>query len=103
VVFGLIDTYCGDTYYVENAPFPNVWSSEYSCKKNAEQEHWDSTRCRQILKTAGIQSKNPCVKTFWKVDPDPDIMGSGAYSGKFGNASTLHIRYIFDTINRWQK
>ncbi len=35
VVFGLIDTYCGDTYYVENSPFPNVWDSENSCKENA--------------------------------------------------------------------
>jgi hypothetical protein len=28
-------------------------------------------------------------------------MGSGAYSGRFGNASTLHIRYMLDSINRW--
>jgi hypothetical protein len=103
VVFGLIDTYCGDTYYVENSPFPNVWISESSCKKNAEQERWDITGCRQILKPASSRSKDPCVKNFWRVDTDPDIMGSGAYSGRFGNASTSHIRYIFDTINRWQK
>ena len=103
VVFGLIDTYCGDTYYVENSPFPNVWSSESSCKKNAEQERWDSTSCRQILKPASSRSKDPCVKNFWRADTDPDIMGSGAYSGRFGNASTSHIRHIFDTINRWQK
>jgi hypothetical protein len=103
VVFGLIDTYCGDTYYVENSPFPNVWSSESSCKKNAEQEHWDITRCQQILKPASSRSKDPCVKNFWRADTDPDIMGSGAYSGRFGNASTSRIRSIFDTINRWQK
>jgi hypothetical protein len=103
VVFGLIDTYCGDTYYVENSPFPNVWSSESSCKKNAEQERWNSTSCRQILKPASSRSKDPCVKNFWRADTDPDIMGSGAYSGRFGNASTSHIRHIFDTINRWQK
>jgi hypothetical protein len=103
VVFGLIDTYCGDTYYVENSPFPNVWSSEASCKKNAEQERWDITSCRQILKPASSRSKDPCVKNFWRADTDPDIMGSGAYSGRFGNASTSHIRHIFDTINRWQK
>ncbi len=102
VVFGLIDTYCGDTYYVENSPFPNIWGSEYSCKKNAEQENWDPSSCRQILKPASSRSKDPCVKNFWRVDPDPDIMGSGAYSGRFGNASTSHIRLIFDTINRWQ-
>jgi hypothetical protein len=103
VVFGLIDTYCGDTYYVENSPFPNVWGSESSCKENARQENWDSGSCRQILKPATSRSKDPCAKNFWRADPDPDIMGSGAYSGRFGNASTLHIRLIFDTINRWQK
>jgi hypothetical protein len=103
VVFGLIDTYCGETYYVENTPFPNVWSSESSCKKNAEQAGWDSASCRQIFKPAGSRSKEPCLKNFWKADSDPDIMGSGAYSGRFGIASTSRIRYIFDTINRWQK
>ena len=103
VVFGLIDTYCGDTYYVENSPFPNVWNTEDSCIKNAEQERWDSTSCRQILKPASSRSNELCVKNFWKEDADPDIMGSGAYSGRFGNASTSRIRYIFDTINRWQK
>ena len=103
VVFGLIDTYCGDTYYVENSPFPNVWNTEDSCIKNAEQERWDSASCRQILKPASSRSQEPCMKNFWKEDADPDIMGSGAYSGRFGNASTSRIRYIFDTINRWQK
>ena len=103
VVFGLIDTYCGDTYYVENSPFPNVWNSEYSCKKNAEQERWDTTSCRQIFKPASSRSKDPCTKDYWRADPDPDIMGSGAYSGRFGNASTSRIRHIFDTIKRWQK
>jgi hypothetical protein len=102
VVFGLIDTYCGETYYVENSPFPNVWSTEESCIKNAENEHWETSACRQILKPAGSRLKDPCVKNFWKADTDPDIMGSGAYSGRFGNASTTRIRYIFDTINRWQ-
>jgi hypothetical protein len=103
VVFGLIDTYCGDTYYVENSPFPNVWDSENSCKENARQESWDSASCRQIFKPAGSRSKDPCIKNFWRVDPEPDIMGSGVYSGRFGNASTSHIRLIFNTINRWQK
>jgi hypothetical protein len=103
VVFGLIDTYCGDTYYIENSPFPNVWRSEYSCQQTAEQNGWNPSSCRQILKPASSRSKDPCVKDFWRADPDPDIMGSGAYSGRFGNASTLHIRYIFETINRWQK
>ena len=58
---------------------------------------------RQILKPASSRSIDTCVKNFWRADTDPDIMGSGAYSGRFGNASTSRIRHIFDTINRWQK
>jgi hypothetical protein len=103
IVFGLIDTYCGDTYYVENSPFPNVWDTEKACIKDAESEHWDTSACRQILKPAGSKSNDSCSKNFWKADADPDIMGGGAYSGRFGNASTARIRYILDTINRWQK
>jgi hypothetical protein len=102
VVFGLIDTYCGETYYRENIPSPNVWSSQDACITTARQENWNITGCRQITKPAGSRSRVSCVKNFWKWDPDPDIMGSGAYSGRFGSASTVHIRYILDTINRWK-
>ncbi|MFY9800188.1 MAG: carboxypeptidase-like regulatory domain-containing protein, partial [Methanoregula sp.] len=103
VVFGLIDTYCGDTYYIENSPFPNVWDTLEECIKDAEKEHWSASECRQILKSASRKSDTSCVKNFWKADADPDIMGGGAYSGRFGNASTTRICYILDTINRWQK
>ena len=101
VVFGLIDTYCGPTYYQENSPSPNVWSTLDSCMTSAAQEHWNTSECRQITKPATSRFSEACVKNFWKLDPDPDIMGSGAYSGRFGNASTLHIRYMLDMINRW--
>jgi hypothetical protein len=100
VVFGLIDTYCGDTYYRENSPSPNVWSTQDACITTALQEHWNTSECRQITKPASSPLNEGCQKNFWKWDPDPDIMGSGAYSGRFGNASTLHIRYMLDTINR---
>ena len=101
VVFGLIDTYCGPTYYRENSPSPNVWSTLDACMTSAAQEHWNTSECRQITKPATSRTPEACVKNFWKLDPDPDIMGSGAYTGRFGNASTLHIRYMLDTINRW--
>jgi hypothetical protein len=101
VVFGLIDTYCGETYYKENTPSPNVWSTQDACITSARQERWNTSECRQITKPAGSRTKELCIRNFWKWDPDPDIMGSGAYSGRFGNASTLHIRYMLDTINRW--
>jgi hypothetical protein len=101
VVFGLIDTYCGPTYYQENTPSPNVWSTQDACIAIAKREHWNASECRQITKPATSRTREACVKNFWKWDPDPDIMGSGAYTGRFGNASTLRIRYMLDTINRW--
>ena len=101
VVFGLIDTYCGPTYYRENTPSPNVWSTQDACITSALREHWNASECRQITKPATSFTREACVKNFWKWDPDPDIMGSGAYTGRFGNASTLRIRYMLDTINRW--
>jgi hypothetical protein len=98
VVFGLIDTYCGETYYVENSPNPNVWGSESSCTGTETANHWTSSSCRQIAKAGS--SGSSCSKPFWRWDPEPDIMGTGAYSGTFGTASTTRMKYIFDTIKR---
>ena len=98
-MFGLVDTYCGDTYYVENDPDPNIWSSASSCVANAKTDQWDPAICNQISGMISGSSSGTCVKQFWKYDPEPDIMGNGAYSGTFGNASTTRIRYIFDSIN----
>lgn len=97
-MFGLVDTYCGDTYYVENDPDPNVWSSENACIASAKAGKWDASVCHQIQgMTSG--SSGTCIKPFWDWDPEPDIMGNGAYSGSFGNASTTRIQYVFDSMN----
>jgi hypothetical protein len=45
-VFGLIDTYCGTTYYRQNDPNPNVWSSSDSCRADAVINHRDPDQCR---------------------------------------------------------
>lgn len=97
-IFGLIDTYCGNTDYRMNEPFPNVWSSQASCASDASGNARDASACQQI------QQKNPsdCTKQFWRWDPDPDIMREG-YSGRFGKASTSRITYIFNTFNAWGK
>jgi hypothetical protein len=90
-VFGLLDTYCGDTYYYENDPYPNVWSSEISCMADARAGNRDPAQCRQIEKrTLNTVS---CSKNFWRWDPAPDIMEYG-YSGKFGSSSTQRIEYV---------
>jgi hypothetical protein len=100
VVFGLIDTYCGPTYYTENNPDPNVWASETACMVDARANNRDPARCRQIE----LRTKNTltCSKNFWRWDPEPDIMSSLSYSGKFGDASSLHMQYILNNINRWK-
>ena len=100
-VFGLIDTYCGDSYYTQNNPDPNVWSSQSECIVSSENNQWEFTTCRQIAQPAKNEIAQTCRKDFWRYDPDPDIMATPNSWAKFGNASTLHIRYILENINRW--
>jgi hypothetical protein len=88
-VFGLVDTYCGNTYYYENDPHPNVWTSSDKCISNAKTNNLDPKNCRQI---EGGNSPS-CSKPFWRWDPDPDIMELGYY-GSFGSAATQRINYI---------
>jgi len=91
-IFELIDTYCGTTYYTQNAPYPNVWASLESCRADAQSNHRDPEQCRQIQKKNSLSSAS-CIRNYWQWDPMPDIMASG-YSGKFGAAATQRINYV---------
>jgi hypothetical protein len=102
-LFGLIDTYCGETYYTENDPKPNVWNSQSACTLAATSNNWDPLQCRQIALEAKPGKMAACQKDFWRYDPDPDIMGNSLFAGKFGKAATLHIHYMLDNINRWAR
>jgi hypothetical protein len=88
-LFGLVDTYCGNTYYYENSPDPNVWASLDKCIANAKMNNFDPNNCKQIK--GG--SSSLCSKPFWRWDPSPDIMETGYY-GSFGSAATQRINYI---------
>ena len=58
-VFGLMDTYCGVTYYAENDPYPNIWASSSACLLAAKENQWNPMLCRQIAtrpKTVILQS-----------------------------------------------
>jgi hypothetical protein len=101
-VFGLIDTYCGETYYTQNNPYPNVWDSPAGCTLASGNNQWNPVGCRQITRAAQKGSTVSCRKDFWQFDPDVDIMSTSSFPGKFGNASTLHIRYMLEHINRWK-
>ncbi|WP_321507937.1 hypothetical protein [uncultured Methanoregula sp.] len=95
--FALIDTYCGETYYTQNELQPNVWNSQSACVQAAKNNGWDPNQCRQITQTS-----TACQKGFWRYDPEPDIMGTSLFSGKFGSAATSHMQYILENINRWK-
>ena len=89
-LFGLVDTYCGDTYYFENNPFPNVWSSLDECRASATMDRRDPDQCRVIQQDPSSQYS--CTKNFWRWDPDPDIMRTT--DGRFGPASTERIENV---------
>lgn len=91
-IFELVDTYCGNTYYYENNPYPNVWASLESCQSSARANQRDPSLCRQIQKPATASSSS-CIQNYWQWDPMPDIMANG-YQGKFGEASTQRINYV---------
>jgi hypothetical protein len=93
-IFGLIDTYCGTTEYWQNDPEPNVWSSAENCRASATSNSWDSPSCRRIQQSSPVA----CVKPFWRLDADPDIMHDG-YTGTFGKASTRRITYTFAALD----
>jgi len=88
-VFGLADTYCGNTYYYQNSPYPNVWTSPDTCRTDAQADNRDPAACRQIEQ----KSPGSCSRQFWRYDADPDIMAN-VNSGRFGTAATQRIGYI---------
>jgi hypothetical protein len=97
-VFGTVDTYCGDTSYSQNDPFANVWSSQTACINDLKSKGGDTSKCRQIIWDDPATAANPdCTKSFWRWDPDPDMMREPDNGGKFGPRSVAKINTIFQT------
>jgi hypothetical protein len=94
-IFGLMDTYCGDTYYAENQPFPNIWGSETGCRKDLLKNGLNVTLCRPLAAESSFVTTG-CGQGFWKSDTSPDLMGGTGLQAKFGEASTLRIEYILN-------
>jgi hypothetical protein len=92
-LFGLMDTYCGQTYYAQNDPAPNIWNTEGNCTLQARKTGWNASQCRLIE-----GGKAGCRKDFWKYDVDPDLMAGTGPSAVFGEASVLRMKYVLDTI-----
>lgn len=104
-VFGLVDEYCGDTYYTQNDPYSNVWFSQSLCQSNATAEGWTLGTCRKIENPSSgciAMSTIPLVPTIvWRYDPDTpdqDIMTCSCSSYRFYEADVRRINYVF---NNW--
>jgi len=98
-IFGLMDTYCGDTYYEENRPVPNVWQSEKNCSYDTAKSGGSGSGCRPISGNDS-GSTSTCKKDYLKFDRDPDLMASTTSSATFGESSTQRIQYVFDAVGR---
>jgi hypothetical protein len=96
-LYDLVDTYCGNTYYYQNDPHANVWSSRENCESDARSDGRDPAQCRQIQQAAATGSSVSCSQPYWRWDPMPDIMASG-YRGKFGEAATRRINYVLSKV-----
>lgn len=98
-IFGLMDTYCGDTYYEENRPVPNVWQSAKNCSYDTAKNGGYGSECRPISGNDS-GSTNTCKKDYLKFDRDPDLMASTTSSAIFGESSTQRIQYVFDVVGK---
>jgi len=76
--------------------------SQSGCILASDNNRRDTSACRQIAQTARQGTAISCQKNFWRYDPEPDIMSTAKDWARFGNASTLHIRYLLEHINRWK-
>ena len=61
-LFGLIDEYCCDTSYAQQACQPNLYSSLANCQNDADAVGYPSGNCTQLVD--GADSVN-----FWRIDP----------------------------------
>lgn len=101
--FYLIDTYCGDTDYLQNTPDPNVWSSLQNCKNDIRGRGagWDENNCRQITWEDPKTVKSPdCSRQYWRWDPDPDLMRSADVNARFRPAGVRKINEMLTKLTK---
>ncbi len=91
-LFGLVDEYCGNTYYTEVSGPKNVWSKENKCLNDAEDNDWSLGVC-----------DNFCYD-WWKYDVDSLMVSSSKFCDNanlcwkdpsaFGEASSWRINHV---------
>lgn len=99
-IFGLVDEYCGHTYYTQQSSHPNVWSSLSGCRNYARDHEWTLGDCRQIMYTDSNGTVT-CSKGYYRYDPDSPtesymiVWGSG-WNYRFWEAAAERINYVFE-------
>ena len=97
-IFGLVDTYCGRTYYEQHDPFSNVWSSMANCQSETAVWGPDKGQCRQIEGLYSWQNCNISYFRFDQTDPiDQDIMRTA--NPPFGVADSRRIDFVLSTLH----
>jgi parallel beta-helix repeat protein len=99
-LFGLVDEYCGDTYYTQPGSHPNVWSSLSGCQSYASSHGWSLGNCRQI-KDINASGAVTCSKGYYRYDPDAPtesymIVWGSSWTYKFWEAAGERINAVFD-------
>lgn len=99
-IFGLVDEYCGDTYYTQNSPNPNTWSRLSSCVDYSAGGGWVNGSCRRI-EWINASNVTVCSKGYFRYDPDAPtasymIVWGGTWTYKFWEAASERIAYVFD-------
>jgi parallel beta-helix repeat protein len=92
-IFGLVDQYCGDTYYTQTSNTSNVWSSFSNCQADATAQGWTDGSCTQI-------KSGSCSKSYWKYDTASLMDGSG-FLCTSGNVCT-HSTDAFKEACMWR-
>ena len=90
-LYGLIDEYCGNTWYDQATVITNVYKSEDLCKEYTRNDPSDCkkfcTYCLPALEWDGVHCD------WFKADEEGDIMDTGS-SGAYGFDCSARIDYI---------
>jgi hypothetical protein len=94
-IFGVIDEYCGNTYYPASPPVvTNVWKTSKQCQSDAATHWWKGGSCREIRYDDPATRGVDCTKGFYRYDPKTCVMDSAG--AKFGEACSNRIDWVLD-------
>ena len=105
-LFGLVDEYCGCTYYPQTPwlfpTYSNVWSSESACEADVDAEGWTLGTCKELTCSP---SDCAAVSGIWRYDPDDkpheDFMtacnGGCDHAYTYYESDVRRINHVFDT------